>query len=120
MGERETILLVEGNVHRQAAVSGLLQDEGHTVVARATILPDLREILDGSEQFRIAIISGRLPAGFGDGAVAASMVRHERPGTIIISHSADRQTFGDFNVDKTSPLYPQELTDIVLGIPPRV
>lgn len=117
MGERETILLIEGSVGVRRATRGLLEDFGHSVVATAGSLGDVAEVLQSPQQFRLAIISGYLLDTPGQGEVAASMVRTARPDVIVIAHSADQQTFGDFNVDKRDLNYPEVLLDTVKGIP---
>lgn len=100
MGEREQILLAEGDTDLRGLMNQRLEREGHKIVAATGSLDELRQFVDNPELlFRVAIVSGYLPDR-GDGEKAAEYIRNKRPGSVVISFSANMQTFGDYNIRK--------------------
>ncbi len=75
------------------------EKDGHKVVATASSVEEVEELLKGGLRPSVALVDGNFPDE-GDGEEAAKIIRKISPETTVISFSSEVQTWGDENWSK--------------------
>ena len=116
MEKRGDILIADDEYGVRDMLARKLKNSGGSVVEANCLegVENLIRSMKGNPP-EVAILDGSMP-NKGDGQKAADKLRQAFPSIVIISYSADKQTFGDFHVKKGPIGSSGEIKDIITSI----